>query len=105
MLSKKSRNSDASVSRETKAVQRRRQVILDALITDAHSPERLRAQEDIMKSYPKLRHIVTDQLRPPSSGGGTVDGSRHSSAVLPSGASAMTSGVMPESADIGTQPR
>lgn len=54
------KNKGASVSRETKGVERRRKLILNVLMTELHSPERKAANDQILSSYPKLRPLVTD---------------------------------------------
>ena len=55
----------SSVSRETRAIEKRRKVILSTLMNGHQSPERLTAKDDILRKYPKLRHIVTEM--PPAS--------------------------------------
>lgn len=50
----------ASVAKETRAIERRRKVLLDALMHDHSSPESLVAKDEILRSYPKLWHIVTE---------------------------------------------
>lgn len=65
-------NGSASVSKETKAVEKRRKVVLHALMSGLHSPEREGAKDEILHSYPQLRPLVTDM--PPED---------HSAPVLP----------------------
>ena len=59
-MTTRKKNTAAAVTKETKAVEKRRKVILNALMSGHHSPEREGAKDDILHSYPQLRSLVTD---------------------------------------------
>ena len=57
-MDKKQLKSWGRVSRETKAIERRRKVIINAMTSLPDSPEQAAAKEAVVKSYPKLSSLI-----------------------------------------------
>ena len=72
-----------ALSEELRAVERRRRVIMRALISDPHSIGRSQAKDDILRQYPSLRPLVTvTEPEPPASHGVHVDSKLEPSAEV-----------------------